>query len=227
MLVLTVPLLVPGLGNPKVVKVEFENDRVRVLRVRYGPHEKTDLDQRPARAIVALTRTHIRATNAAGPSAEARSDPGTVTWKEPDRVSIENLSDDPVEEIEIEFKQAKAVAVPVSAPASGLTTPREPMPASQEPHHLLKYENQYMRILEVTLEPGESSLFHTHSVDVLYIILADAVVRAQNQGEGWGPENAFKAGAVSFDNAAKNPYIHHLQNVGKSQLHTINVEFLP
>ncbi len=217
----------PVAVNPKIAKVEFENDRIRVLRVHYEPHEKMDMHEHPAKVVVTLTRTHTRATLPDGTSRESRSEPGTVTWREPERHAVENLSDEPMEDIEIELKQAKAPAVPVSPPPSGSTTPEEPMPASLEPHHHVKYENQYIRVLEVTLEPGESSLFHTHSIDVWHVTLADAVVREQKQGENWGPETAVRAGLASFDNASKTPYTHRLKNMGKTQFHTINIEYLP
>ena len=107
-----------------------------------------------------------------------------------------------------------------------LSTSKEPMPASLEPHHRLKYQNQYIRVLEVTLEPGESSLFHTHQLDVLYVALAQAVARQQRDGEDWGPEAAFTPGAVSFDHASTRSFTHPLKNVGTTQFHTINIEFL-
>jgi hypothetical protein len=81
-------------------------------------------------------------------------------------------------------------------------------------------------ILEVLLEPGESSFFHAHSNDILYVTLADAVPRTQEQDENWGPETPFSAGAVSFEDALKTPHTHRLKNVGKTKFHTVNVEFL-
>jgi hypothetical protein len=33
--------------DPKHYKVEMENDRVRVLRIRYGPHEKSVMHGHP------------------------------------------------------------------------------------------------------------------------------------------------------------------------------------
>ena len=45
--------------------------------------------------------------------------------------------------------------------------------------------------------------------------LADAVVRARNLGENWGPETAFQLDGVSFENASKVPHTHRLKNVGK------------
>jgi hypothetical protein len=116
----------------------------------------------------------------------------------------------------------------VSAPlASAQMMSSEPMPTNLEPHHHLKYESQSIRILEVLLKPGEGSLFHTHSHDILYVTLADATARAQEQGEDWGPETAFKAGTVSLDHASKKNHTHRLNNVGHTMFHTINIEFLP
>jgi len=185
------------------------------------------MEGHPAKIIVALTGSYIRMTLPDGTSRESRPELGTVTWTEPERYAVQNLSNGPMEDIEVELKRAKAPAVAVSPAPSHSTTLREPMPTSLEPHHHLRYENQFVRVLEVTLKPGESSLFHTHSLDVLYVILADAVATAQEQGENWGRETAFRAGAVSFDNASKIPHTHHLKNIGKTQLHTINIEFLP
>jgi len=229
LLALAVPLMAqdPVAVNPKIAKVEFDNTRIRVLRVHYEPHDKLDMHQHPAGVVVNLARTHARVTLPDGTSSELRSEPGTVRWRESVRHAVENLSEEPMEGIEIELKQAKAPAVPVSPPPSGSTTPKEPMPASLEPRHHVKYQNQYITVLEVTLEPGESSLFHTHSIDFLYVTLADAVVKAQNQGEDWGPGTAFKAGVVGFDTASKTPYTHRLKNIGKTRFHTIVIDFLP
>ena len=156
------PLLAqePVAVNSKVVKVEFENDRIRVLRVHYGPHEKRDMEGHPAKIIVALTGSYIRMTLPDGTSRESRPEPGTVTWTEPERYAVENLSNGPMEDIEVELKRAKAPAGAVS-PAPSHSTTQGTMPTSLEPHHHLRYENQFVRVLEVTLEPGESSLFHT------------------------------------------------------------------
>lgn len=214
---------------PRAAHVEFENDRVRVLRVRLEPHERTGVDDHPAHVVVALTRAHTRAIpQEGGAPTESRAEPGAVTWTGAGRRALENLSDEPAEVIEVDLKQARAPAVAVLLRRpSRSRKPKEPMPASLEPHHHVTYENQYVRAMEVTLRPGERSLFHTHTADVLYVILADAVARAQRPGEAWGPQTAFRAGAVSFDSASAHPYTHHLENVGKTRFHTINLEILP
>src|ERR1035437_1038313 len=41
--------------DPKHYKVEFENAQVRVLRITYGPHEKSVMHSHPASVAVFLT----------------------------------------------------------------------------------------------------------------------------------------------------------------------------
>jgi hypothetical protein len=48
--------------DPKHYTVELENDQVRVVRVRYGPHEKSETDGHPALVGVMLTDAQIRFT---------------------------------------------------------------------------------------------------------------------------------------------------------------------
>jgi hypothetical protein len=38
--------------------IEFENEQVRVLRIRYGPHEKSVMHGHPASLAVSLTDAH-------------------------------------------------------------------------------------------------------------------------------------------------------------------------
>ena len=45
----------PVVIDPKHYKVEFEDDRVRVLRIKYGPHEKSPMHWHPANIVVMLS----------------------------------------------------------------------------------------------------------------------------------------------------------------------------
>jgi len=140
----------------------------------------------------------------------------------------ENRGSNEVHALLVEPKvSCKASEGPGPTPNSRSEDTNERVPARLEPHHRFRYENQYVRVLEVSLKPGESSFFHTHSHDDLYLTLADAVARLQKWGENWGPETTFRAGEASVDNASKNPFSHRLKNVGKTIFHTLNIEFCP
>ena len=45
----------PVTVNAKHYKVEFENDQVRVLRITYGPHEKSVMHEHPDAMAIFLT----------------------------------------------------------------------------------------------------------------------------------------------------------------------------
>jgi quercetin dioxygenase-like cupin family protein len=48
--------------DPKHYKVEFEDEKVRVLRIKYGPHEKSVMHGHPASVSVFLTDAKARFT---------------------------------------------------------------------------------------------------------------------------------------------------------------------
>ena len=215
---------------PQTYKLLFENKQVRVIEEHLKPHEKEPIHSHPYGVLACfLTAAHFKTTLSDGKTAEGSQKAGDTVWRDPVTHSGENIGDTEIEEIMIEPKSASegSGAMKVSTKLSARMTSSEPMPTNLEPHHHVKYESQSIRIMEVLLKPGESSFFHTHSNDILYVMLADASARAQDQGEDWGPETAFKAGAVSFENASNPPHTHRLKNVGHTMFHTINVEFLP
>jgi hypothetical protein len=206
-------------------KIEFDNSSIRAVTIHYRVRGHIDLQDHPARFVVSLSDGHTRETFADGTSREFQSRTGTVRWEEAGRCTVENLSDVSADEVIVEFKRARSPAVPVGGRT---VSPHdiEPMPAHLEPHHHVTYENQYARVMEVVLEPGEASLFHTHAADVVYITLANARARGQQLGKEWTSPTEFRKGDVSMDEASRAPFTHHLQNIGTTEFRTINIEIL-
>lgn len=90
-------------------KVALENDQVRVLRISYGPHEKSVMHAHPEGVVVFLTDLHVRFAMPGGETADMEVEAGTVDWAEATVHQPENLGDEPIEVIQIEFKHpAKA-----------------------------------------------------------------------------------------------------------------------
>ncbi len=89
---------------PKQCKVEFENEQVRVLRWKTGPHEKTPMHDHPAMVTIALTGGHTRFTLADGKTREVRTKAGEVAWSAAEKHSSEDLGDKPGELIQVELK---------------------------------------------------------------------------------------------------------------------------
>jgi beta-alanine degradation protein BauB len=89
---------------PKQCKVAFENEQVRVLRWKTGPHEKTPMHDHPAMVTIALTGGRTRFTLADGKTREVNTKAGQVTWSAPEKHSSESLSDKADEVIQVELK---------------------------------------------------------------------------------------------------------------------------
>ena len=90
--------------DPKHYKVEFENDKIRVLRINYGPHEKSVMHEHPANFAVFLTDGKAQFTMADGKVVDAPVKAGTTQWDAGGKHLPENIGDAPFEVIVVELK---------------------------------------------------------------------------------------------------------------------------
>jgi quercetin dioxygenase-like cupin family protein len=84
--------------------VELENDKVRVLRIRYGPHERSKMHGHPASIAVFLTDAKGRFNYPDGTSEAIDGKAGQVIYMDPVVHEPENVGDRPFEVIAIELK---------------------------------------------------------------------------------------------------------------------------
>jgi quercetin dioxygenase-like cupin family protein len=98
-------LLDPANVDKKHYRVEFENDQVRVLRVKIGPHESTPLHRHAVNRVVTyLTDQDFRVTSEDGKVEVTKHKAGDVSWAGPATHKEENLSDKPFEVVVTELK---------------------------------------------------------------------------------------------------------------------------
>ncbi len=90
--------------DPSHYKVEFENDKVRVLRIAYGPKEKSVMHSHPEGVVVFLNDLSGRFTMPDGTTQEMQTKAGTVGWTDATTHQPENLGNEPFEVIQIELK---------------------------------------------------------------------------------------------------------------------------
>jgi len=90
--------------DPRHYKVEFENERVRVLRIKYGPGEKSIMHSHPESIAVFLTDAHHKFSYPDGRTEDIKADAGTVQHMDAFTHLPENLSKTPFE-IAIELKR--------------------------------------------------------------------------------------------------------------------------
>lgn len=90
--------------DPKHYTVELENDQVRVLRIAYGPKEKSVMHGHPRSLAIFVTDQHTRFTFPDGSTEEIRAQAGQVREFPQGEHLPENLADKPMEVILVEFK---------------------------------------------------------------------------------------------------------------------------
>jgi quercetin dioxygenase-like cupin family protein len=108
---MTLCIAAPALGqdhakvDPEHVKVVVENDQVRVLRYRYGPHQKSAQHSHPDNTVdVALTKGRVRLISPDGTTVEHSVEAGTVNLNPASTHIVENLGDTLFEGLSIEPK---------------------------------------------------------------------------------------------------------------------------
>lgn len=89
---------------PTHYKLHFENDRVQVIDVHYGPHEKSEMHEHPGGVSVSVTGGHLRFTDQNGKVTEVYAKAGEARWFPPFKHTVENIGDEPYNGIYIGIK---------------------------------------------------------------------------------------------------------------------------
>lgn len=99
------------------------------------------------------------------------------------------------------------------------------VPVSKEPRHHPVFENKKVRILNVLLPPGDTSLYHLHSTPSVFISLSTTKTAAQLKGSQPSPFGQSTQGNIWFENLAPpHTRIHRVWNEDKFVFHVVDVE---
>ncbi|MDQ2974101.1 MAG: hypothetical protein M3R69_01665 [Acidobacteriota bacterium] len=93
-------------------KVESENSRVRVLRARYGPHEKSVMHTHPDLVAIFQTDSRVKFTYPGGKTEVREVKAGQTLFTPAVKHLPENLSDSDMEVILVELKTPKRRPAP-------------------------------------------------------------------------------------------------------------------
>lgn len=90
---------------PNHYKVEFENDKVRVIRITYAPGEEAPMHDHKNGVVVNLSSFRVQFTAADGttPPVEPAT-PGTFQWSPAEAHASKNVGNTRVEALYIELK---------------------------------------------------------------------------------------------------------------------------
>lgn len=108
----------PTKVEPTHYKLEFENDRVQVVSVHYGPHEKSAMHQHPGGVVVVVTGGHLRFTDENGVTRDVYSKAGEARWFAPFKHRVENVGDTPYNAVYVGMKKMGSAKEAAKLPAS-------------------------------------------------------------------------------------------------------------
>src|SRR6188474_2399389 len=91
-----------------------------------------------------------------------------------------------------------------------------------EPRHHNVFENEFVRILDVHLGPGDTTLYHLHNTPSVFIIFTNTNVGSQLRGQQ-PQKGANITGEVSYDNL-NTPRTHRVWNEDTSWFHVMDIE---
>jgi uncharacterized RmlC-like cupin family protein len=91
--------------DPKHYKVEIDNEQVRVLRINYGPHEKSVMHSHPNGVAIFQNDIHCKFTFPDGKTEEQRFGAGETLYMPAGSHLPENLSNQPFDVILVELKR--------------------------------------------------------------------------------------------------------------------------
>jgi len=106
-------------------KVEFQNSRVRIVRAHYGPHEKSVMHSHPDSVAIFQTDGRVKFTFPNGKTEERDMKAGQALWTPAVRHLPENLTDNDMEVILVEFKTRRKPATKKPTEANATTTPKK------------------------------------------------------------------------------------------------------
>jgi quercetin dioxygenase-like cupin family protein len=96
------------------------------------------------------------------------------------------------------------------------------VPVGSEGHHHFKLENEYARVFDVLVPPGDSTLYHIHSNDYAYVSLSNVSLKAQILG-AQPIDLILRNGEVRY---TRGPITHMVSNPDATPFRNITVEIL-
>jgi quercetin dioxygenase-like cupin family protein len=95
--------------EPTHYKLDFENERVQVVAVHYGSHEKSAMHEHPGGVVVVITAGHLEFTDDKGKVTEVFAKPGEARWFAPFKHRVENVGDTAYNAVYVGIKSKKDV----------------------------------------------------------------------------------------------------------------------
>jgi hypothetical protein len=99
------------------------------------------------------------------------------------------------------------------------------VPVREEPRHRVALHNDYIRLLDVRIQPGDTSLFHVHQIPSFFIPLSTTMIGSEVKGQP-ARRSRFPIDSTWYNGFENGPLIHRVWNNDTNILHVIDLELL-
>lgn len=93
-----------------------------------------------------------------------------------------------------------------------------------EPRHRRRFENGLVRVYDVAVPPGDTTLYHRHTEDTFYVAVNEATVCDRTFGVHGERTGTALAGSLLCRAHRNKPLIHQVTNVGQGEMRLIGAE---
>ena len=198
-------------ANAGSVTLKFENDRVRVLESVFKPGTKENEHSHPNYVTYAVGGGKVR-NHSAGTVLLGEFKTGEVLFRDARTHWSENIGKTTIHVLMFELQDVKDAGEPYKVPPDQDPVKLSPL------YYKVPVENEYVRVLEYRLKPGQKEPSHSHPCGVVYY-LTGATWRTSSP-DGKTTESETTAGAIVW----RDPTTHAVENVGKTDARAIAIE---
>ncbi|MEO8413427.1 MAG: hypothetical protein ABI472_07190 [Ginsengibacter sp.] len=100
------------------------------------------------------------------------------------------------------------------------------VPVREEPRHKTVLENAYVRLLDVHIKPGDTTLYHIHAAPSVIVHITKSIIGSQVMGNTVTPPGEVLPGQTRFMAYDKSPITHRVYNAGQNVFHVMDIELV-
>jgi hypothetical protein len=100
------------------------------------------------------------------------------------------------------------------------------VPVSKEPRHHNVFENDFVRVLDVHLPAGDTSLFHKHETPSVFVMIHNVKTGSEVIMEESTATALLKDPTISFEGFYRKPRVHRVWNRDTTEFHVMDIEIL-
>lgn len=101
-----------------------------------------------------------------------------------------------------------------------------PMPVRDEPHHKVVLENEHVRVIDVQIPAGKTTLYHVHTVPSVIVYLTKSTNSSQTWGGSATTSRSVSPGESRYAAYDEKPLAHRVTNTGTGPFRVLDIELI-